>query len=385
MKYLLLGAGMQGSAIAFDLLHQAEGTTGLVVCDQDAAKLAALAARLPDPRLRTVAADVRDRATLAALAAEADAMISAVNYWFNLELSELAIENGTHFVDLGGNYEVVERQLGLDARARERGVTVIPDCGLAPGLAGLLGYHLHTQFERVDELRLRVGGLPQHPRPPLDYMLVFSVQGLINEYIEPCLVVRNGEPRFVPALSEVEEVHFPIPMGRFEAFHTSGGISTLPRTLAGRLRNLDYKTIRYVGHAERVRTLVQLGLTDSRPIAVAGHELRPRDFLAAILTRHLTVDDEDIVLLKVECEGTAGGRRLRRSVHIVDRHDREHGISAMMRMTGYPVAVIARMLAGRDVVVPGAHPQELVVPVEPLLAQLRRRGIEPVFEETPLA
>lgn len=385
MKYLLLGAGMQGSAIAFDLLHQAEGTTGLVVCDQDAAKLAALAARLPDPRLRTVAADVRDRATLAGLAAEADAMISAVNYWFNVELTELAIENGAHFVDLGGNYEVVERQLGLDARARERGVTVIPDCGLAPGLAGLLGYHLHGQFERVDDLRLRVGGLPQHPRSPLDYMLVFSVQGLINEYIEPCLVVRNGERCFVPALSEVEEIHFPIPMGRFEAFHTSGGISTLPRTLAGRVRNMDYKTIRYRGHADKICTLVQLGLTSSNPVEVGGCRFRPRDFLAEMLVRALTVDDEDLVLLRAECEGIAGGRRLRRSVRIIDHHDKVHGISAMMRMTGYPVAVIAAMLASGQVAVPGAHPQELVVPVEPLLAQLRRRGVEPVWDESPLA
>jgi len=334
--------------------------------------------------VRATAADVRDREALAPLARGADVVISAVNYWYNVELSLLAIEHGAHFVDLGGNYEVVEKQLALDARAREHRVTVIPDCGLAPGLAGILGYHLHGQFDSVDTLRLRVGGLPRHPRPPLDYMLVFSVQGLINEYIEPCLVVRGGEPRHVPALSEVEELFFPLPMASFEAFHTSGGISTLPRTLAGRVRDMDYKTIRYRGHAEKFRTLVQLGLTSSAPVEVGGCRFRPRDFLAEMLVRALTFDDEDVVLLRAECEGQSDGRRLRRSVQIIDYHDRTNGISAMMRMTGYPVAIIAWMLAAGQIAVPGAHPQELVVPVEPLLAQLRRRGVEPAWEESPL-
>lgn len=385
MKYLLLGAGMQGTAIAFDLLRHAEGTTGLTIYDQDAANLAALRARLDDPRVETVAGDVRDHARIEPLARAADVLISAVNYWCNVDLAELAIACGTHMVDLGGNYEVVEKQLALDARAREHGVTIIPDCGLAPGLAGLLGYHLHAQFDRVDNLRLRVGGLPQHPRPPLDYMLVFSVHGLINEYIEPCLCVRGGEQRFVPALSEIEEIEFPVPMGRFEAFHTSGGISTLPRTLAGRVRDMDYKTIRYRGHAEKIRTLVQIGLADSAPVTVDGHEVVPCDFLATMLTRVLSVDDQDLVLLLAECDGTSDGRALRRSVRIVDRYDAVNGISSMMRMTGYPTAIIARMLAAGVMKVPGAHPQELVVPMEPLLAELRRRGVVPEFFETPLA
>ena len=385
MKYLLLGAGMQGTAIAFDLLRYAPDTTSLVICDQDESRLAALRARLDDDRVRVVTADAREHARLAPLAREADVMISAVNTWYNVELSELAIASATHFIDLGGNNDVVEKQLELDSRAREHGVTIIPDCGLAPGLAGLLGYHLHALFDKVDCLRLRVGGLPQHPRPPLDYMLVFSVQGLINEYIEPCLCVRGGEPRYVPALSEVEELEFPIPMGRFEAFHTSGGISTLPRTLAGRVRDMDYKTIRYRGHAEKIRTLVQLGLTDMTPIMIGGHPVSPHDLLAEVLTRVLTVDDQDLVLLSAECDGISGGRHLRRTMRIVDRYDAENGISAMMRMTGYPTAIIARMLATGELNVPGAHPQELVVPVESLLAELRRRGIQPEFTETPLA
>ncbi len=385
MKYLLLGAGLQGTAIAFDLLKHAEGTRGLTICDQDAGRLGELAGRLNDARARTVAADVRDHTALAPLVEEADVVISAVNYWHNVELSRMAIELRSHFVDLGGNFEIVKKQLALDDLARASGVAVIPDCGLAPGLAGILGHHLHGQFASVDELRLRVGGLPQHPRPPLDYMLVFSVQGLINEYIEPCLVVRDGEPRYVPALSEVETLSFPPPLTSLEAFHTSGGVSTLPLTLAGKVRDLDYKTIRYRGHAEKIRTLVELGLTGSDKVRVDGCELRPRDFLAEMLVRALTVDDEDLVLLRVECAGVSEGRRLRRSVQIIDYHDRKNNISAMMRTTGYPVAIIAQMLASRQIDAPGAHPQELVVPVEALLAQLRRRGIELTWNETPLA
>ncbi len=385
MKYLLLGSGLQGTAIAFDLLRHAEGTTGLTVYDQARESLDRLRERLPDQRLNTVVGDVRDRARLEPLMKDASTVISAVNYWYNAELAELAISCGAHFVDLGGNNTIVERELALDARARGRGVAVIPDCGLAPGLAGIIGYHLHGQLDACDTVRLRVGGLPQHPRPPLDYMLVFSVQGLINEYVEPAIVIRDGVVRTVPSLTEVEELDFPAPIGRLEAFQTSGGTSTLPKTLAGKVRNLDYKTIRYPGHCVRFRTLVDLGLCDAKPIAFAGARFTPRDFLASLLEKTLAVDDTDLVLVQVEAEGEVDGRRLRRTCRIIDKEDSANGITAMMRTTGYPVAIIAHMLAAGIIKERGARPQELVVPAERLLAELRRRDIQPEFFDTPLS
>ena len=384
MKYLLLGAGLQGTAIAFDLLRCAPGTQAVTVVDADEASLARLRDRLADPRLATLAADVRDRERLEPLLRAADVVISAVNYWYNVDLAERAVAAGAHFLDLGGNNDVVARTLALDGPARARGVTLIPDCGLAPGLAGIIAWHLHGQFDAVESLRLRVGGLPQHPRPPLDYMLVFAVQGLINEYVEPAVVIRDGAVRTVPSLAEVEELEFPGVERPLEAFTTSGGVSTLPQTLAGRVRNLDYKTIRYRGHCERIRLLADLGLCDARPVSVNGAEVAPRELLGVLLTRALTFADEDLILVLVEAEGERAGRRWRRTCRILDRHDTAHGISAMMRMTGYPAAIIAWMLAAGVITERGARPQELVVPAERLLAELGRRGVQPAFSEAPL-
>ena len=382
MEYLLLGAGLQGTAIAFDLLAQVPDTTRLTAFDGRQEALDALAARLPDARLQTVCGDVRDEAVLAPLMAEADVVISAVNYWYNAQLTALAIAGGAHFLDLGGNNDVVARQFEQDAAARAAGVAVVPDCGLAPGLAGILGYHLVEQLDRTESLKLRVGGLPAEPRPPLNYKLVFSVQGLINEYIEPAQVIREGRLQTVPSLSELEHLTFPEPFGELEAFQTSGGTSTLPQTLDGRVPNLDYKTIRYKGHCAQIRLLHELGLTDSRPLDLGDVQVAPRQVLAHLLERKLDLPGEDVVLLLVEAEGwDTGGAAVRRTLRIIDRHDRDHNISAMARMTGYPVAIIARLLATGKITAIGACRQELIVPGAVMIEELRRRGVD-VSEET---
>lgn len=383
MNYLLLGAGLQGTAIAWDLLRHVEDTAALVAIDRDQDRLDRLAARLGhDPRLRTVRGDVEDRDLIAPLMQDATAAISAVNYWFNDDLTALAIAGGAHFLDLGGNNDVVARQLARAAEARAAGVTVVPDTGLAPGLAGILGWHVARGLDPCDAVRLRVGGLPREPRPPLNYQVVFSVQGLINEYIEDCVVIRDGEIRLVPGLSELESLRFPAPFGELEAFQTSGGTSTLPRSLLGKVRNLDYKTIRYRGHCEQIRLLRDLGLTGSEPVAVDGAWVKPRNLLARQLAAVLPDHGDDVVLLLAEAEGAepaAAGRparAVRRSLRIIDHNDPGTGLSAMARMTGFPAAIIARMLAVGEIGAPGAQPQETIVPAERLLAELQRRGVQ---------
>lgn len=384
MKYLLLGAGLQGTAIAHDLLHHAEGTGGLVVVDRDRAPLDALAARLDDPRLAVQAADVTDEATLGPLMAACDVAISAVNYWFNADLAALAVRHRCHFLDLGGNNDIVAQEFALDEEARTAGVAIVPDCGLAPGLAGILGYWLADGLDACESLRLRVGGLPLVPQPPMNYKIVFAVEGLINEYVEPAVVIRQGRLQTVPSLSELEPITFPEPFGELEAFQTSGGTSTLPQTLLGRVPDLDYKTIRYRGHCAQMRLLHELGLTDGRPVRIGDVSVAPRKVLAHVMQRALDLPGEDVVLVLCTAEGTQGGRALRRQVRIIDRHDAATGISAMMRMTGYPAAVIAQMLASGAIAARGALRQELVVPGDGMLAQLRRRGIAvEVLESDP--
>mgnify|MGYP003831282139 CR=1 FL=1 len=383
MKYLLLGAGLQGTAIAHDLLRHAEGTTGLVAVDSDADSLERLAARFGDARFRVAPGYVQDQAFLAPLMKEADVVISAVNYWYNAPLAAQAIGQRAHFLDLGGNNDVVAREFALDAAARDAGVAIVPDCGLAPGLAGILGYWLTTRLAKTASLRLRVGGLPLQPRPPMNYKIVFSVEGLINEYIEPAVVIRGGKLDTVPSLTELETLTFPEPFGELEAFQTSGGTSTLPQTLAGRVPELDYKTIRYKGHCAQFRLLRELGLTDDRPLAFPGGEVSPRQMLANRLKNALEMPGPDAVLVLVVAEGwDAAGEPKRLAVRIIDRHDDATGLSAMMRMTGFPAAIIARMLASGTLDAVGACCQELIVPGQDMAAELRRRGIDLVETES---
>ncbi len=376
LNYLLLGAGLQGTAIAFDLLHHAPDTKNLVVVDAGQTSLAALEDRLDDDRVTTVCADVRDASVMAPLMEAADVAVSAVNYWFNAQLASMAVEGRAHFLDLGGNNDIVAQEFELNDQAAARGVTIIPDCGLAPGLAGILGYWLVDGLERAESLKLRVGGLPSSPLPPMNYKVVFSVQGLINEYIEPAVVIRDGRLKDVPSLSELETLTFPAPFGELEAFQTSGGTSTLPRTLEGRLPNLDYKTIRYKGHCAQFRLLVELGLCDATPLIFGDGKVAPREMLARLMDKKLDLPGEDVVLLLAEAEGwTADGKAIRKTVRIIDRHDGVNDISAMMRMTGYPAAIIAWMLASGEIDAPGARCQELVVSGDRMIEELRRRGV----------
>ncbi|MCP4145306.1 MAG: hypothetical protein GY752_08490 [bacterium] len=372
MRYLLLGSGLQGTAIAWDLLFNSEATTQITVCDIDIDSLNALSEKIDDPRLQILQADVSDKEAILPLAKNADVMISAVNYWFNASLTEVAIEAGTHFLDLGGNNDITAKQFAQNEMAEKAGVTIIPDCGLAPGLAGLIGWELSTRFDECHEVHLRVGGLPLEPQPPMNYGIVFSAEGLINEYIEPAVVIRNGAVKTVPSMTELEELTFPEPFGKLEAFQTSGGISSLPETMFGKVTNLDYKTIRYPGHCAQINLLMSLGLTSSEEIEEFG--VSPRKVLVDRLNKILPPVGVDVVLLQATATGLVDGKPQTYSLQIIDYADEKTGISAMMRMTGFPAAIIATMLA-KGTIAPGAKPQELVIPVPELLDELRKRDV----------
>jgi lysine 6-dehydrogenase len=374
MRVALIGAGLQGTAIAYDLARQ-ERVEEIIVADLDLARAERVAESDPERRTEARRLDAGAAPEAAALAAEVDVLVSATYYGFNPGLARAAIAGGAHFCDLGGNNEVVDRELALDAEARRAGVTIIPDCGLAPGMANVMAALAVARHPSPEALHIRVGGLPIKPKPPLDYKLVFAPEGLINEYVEPARLLREGREVEVESLTEIERLSFP-GFGPLEAFHTSGGSSTLPRTFSGRLRTLDYKTIRYPGHCERMRLLRDLGLMDSKPVRswMSGVAVAPREFLEALLADRLVDDDEDVVLVRVESGGPHDGGWLTHLFELIDRSDPATGHTAMMRTTGYPAAIVAGMLGRGEIRETGAVPQELAVPGEAFLEALRSRG-----------
>jgi len=374
VKAIIVGAGRMAEAVLHDFVRF-NLFEAITLADADGARAEDLARRRGGGVARAVALDAADGRAVARAVAGHGVVVSAVPYRYNLGLARAAVAAGAHFTDMGGNNDVVAAELALDGEARQAGVTLVPDMGLAPGLATVLAAALVARLDETAEVHIRVGGLPREPKPPLDYALVFSPYGLINEYAEPCLVLREGRVEIVEPLTGVEELDWP-PFGRLEAFHTSGGASTLPRTWAGRVRELDYKTIRYPGHCARVKPFFDLGLASQDEITIGHARVRPRDVFAERLASALPEGDDDIVLVRCWAKGTKGGKPTTLTYELVDYADAATGLTAMMRTTGWPVAVAAQLLAEDKTARPGALPPELAFAPEAFLAALGKRGLD---------
>lgn len=378
MRFLVFGAGLMGGAAAFDLAR-GEGVEEVLLADADLAiaeQAAAQAKSEGSAPLRGIQLDASDPEAVEKALEGVDAALSAVPYFYNLGLAQAAIRTGTHFCDLGGNNSVVDATLKLDPEAKKAGVSLVPDCGLAPGQVAVQVRSQVDAFDSVESVKIRVGGLPKHPEGALEYQKVFSVHGLINEYIEPVRALRDGELVTLEPLSEIETLHFPPPYETLEAFTTSGGTSTLVETMRDRVPNLDYKTIRYPGHGHVFRSMYEMGFFDSKPILVGGLEVSPRDLSHELLDARLPSGGPDLVLILVETVGEREGKRMRLKYQGVFEPN-SHGHTAMMQTTAYSAAIVCRMMADGRIPAGGARPQELCVPPEAFLEELDARGIAP--------
>lgn len=374
MKILVLGAGRMGHGAVYDLIHNSPDVHAVTVADSDLKKAEAVAAKVWSTKITPRQIDAANYSDVVELFRGHDSVISCVNYWYNESLSRAAIETGSNFCDLGGNNYVVDAQLAMDASAKAAGINIIPDCGLAPGMVSILAMHGARQFDTVSEIHIRVGGLPQNPKPPLNYQLVFSVEGLINEYVEKARVIRGGKITEVESMTELESLSFDS-FPPLESFHTSGGTSTLPDTFLGKIDALDYKTIRYAGHCGKFKTMIDLGLCSSEEIVVDYQKVTPRKILGELLQRHLPADEPDYVLVRLDFVGMRSGETAKLRYDIVDKFDGKTGLSAMMRTTAFPASIIAQLMARGDVFMRGATPQEKAIDPDKFVEELERRNI----------
>lgn len=375
MKMLVLGAGLQGCACAFDLLRDPE-VTRVTIADLQPDRMARFLARLEDPRLTPLALDVTDHQAVREAMRDHDAVLSAIPYYFNGPMAKLAVECGCHFADLGGNTEIVMEQKKLNDEALDKGLSIMPDCGLAPGMVNVLAAEGIRRLDRADRVRIYVGGLPQHPEPPLNYQIVYSLEGALDYYTTPSWILREGKPVTVDALSELEPVDFPQPVGQLEAFHTAGGISTMPFSFEGTVREMEYKTLRYPGHARIMRDIRSLGLLDLTPVNVKGQQVVPRDaFIASVSPRLTKPEGRDLVALRVTASGTMNGAQASTTFDLIDYFDEKHGISAMMRTTGFSLAITGLIQARRQVIRFGVTTPDEGMPFDRYVAALGERGV----------
>jgi lysine 6-dehydrogenase len=374
MRMLVLGAGLQGSACAYDLL-QNPAVAEVRLADLHVDHLPAFLAPYSGKRLIPTPLDAKNTEGVAALMREADAAMSALPYYFNGEMARLAVEANCHFTDLGGNTEIVQQQKQLDAKARAQGVSVVPDTGLAPGMVNILAQHGIDQLDRVDSVKIYVGGLPQEPEGPLKYQIVYSLEGVLDYYTTLSWVVRDGKRHQVKALSERESVTFSDPIGELEAFHTAGGLSTMAFRYEGKIPTMEYKTLRYPGHAHIMEAIRELGLLELAPVDVKGTKVVPRDaFIAIVGPRLRKPQSRDLVALRVVVAGTQGGQPKTLGWELIDKMDEAKGITAMMRTTGYSLSITGQLQATKAIA-PGVHTPDEGVPARTYIEELGKRGV----------
>jgi len=375
MNVLVLGAGRMAYGLVFDFLKN-DNINGIIIVDNQQSALDKMKDHFGHAKLhfKKIAAD--NLKELKPLFEKAAGAISAVPYDFNVDLTELAIDTHTHFVDLGGNNTVVEKQVRMHESAKKQNIGIVPDCGLAPGMTSIVAPYVMDQLARIDDVKIRVGGLPLKPKTPLNYKLVFSVHGLINEYIEPAIIIEDGKIRKVECMTGLETLQFPSPFGKLEAFYTSGGTSTMPYTFEEKVINLDYKTIRYPGHAHIMKDWIDMGFTNTKTtFQHNGQSLNMRDTFESILNATLQYDSDDVVLIRVTATGQKEGKEKTISLQAIEYGDKKNGLTAMMRNTAFPAAIILQMLMENKITDKGVLKQEVSVPGFDFMVELERRGI----------
>ncbi len=395
--YVILGAGRQGTAAAYDLgrFGDARAVTladrSPALARQAADRVNALLAREGREAVAAAwphAVEAADEAAARALLRGGDVALSAVPYFFNVALTEWAIAEGTHLVDMGGHTGVVREQLARDAAARAAGTVVLPDCGMGPGLVNVLAVRAMERLDVARAVTIYDAGMPQEPRPPWNYQCGFHLNGLTNEYDGTVPLLRGGRIVELEALSDPRPIELE-PFGTMEAFIAAGG-STAPWTFQGRLERFETRVLRLPGHADRFRAYRELGLFDLEPVRTPvtlpdGTRVEaavvPRDLYHLLLARHIVAPElRDVCIMHAVAEGTRGGKPATSVEDIVDRYDPETGFTGMERLTGFHCAMMMAFVA-RGVCAPGARALEARLldgepSAEAVLDAVRRRGIE---------
>jgi lysine 6-dehydrogenase len=371
-EILIVGAGYMGRAAAHFFRKHPDGPYRVLLADYDETVLDSAEKVLsPGGRVDTMRLDVKRSNNLLRALTHVKVCLSCVPQFLNLHVAKACLQMGVSYVDLGMDPKVTDEILAMDESVRARNITFLPDTGFSPGLMNIIVWELVNRFKTCDEVRVWAGGLPQIPTGPLNYTQFFSIHGLVNEYFEDAREIRDGQFVTVPSLSDEEEVEFS-GYGKFEAFITSGGTSTLTKTLLGKVKQLSYKTMRYPGHLDALHYLRDLGLAERTPYNFGGCEVSPRQMLVRVLEAKLPKNVPDIVFFRAVAKGD--GKR-EEKIEIVLKQESASRMSAIEQLTAFSAASVAlAVYLGK--VPPGAHAQEKVIPFAWMKEQLGKFGIK---------
>jgi lysine 6-dehydrogenase len=374
MEILVLGYGNIGLVLAKDLAESMPSTE-VVIAGRHRDEAEEAAAAIDRRNVRGIRLDADKYPVLVDAMKKFDLVMGTLPGDVGYRSVKAAIDAKVDMVDVS---YMPENPLMLDEDAIKAGVTIVPDCGVAPGLSNLLVGHAVSKLDEVESIRIMVGGLPEEPVPPLGYVVTWSVANLLDEYSRKAKIVKNGKVVEVEALTGLEEVKFP-GVGKLEAFYTDG-LRTLLHTVKG-VKNMWEKTLRYPGHAEKIKMLESLGFFDGEPIYVRNIRLPPREVTIELLKKKLRRPEiKDILAMKIDVSGIAAGSRRRYSYHLLDRYDNENRITAMARTTAYPASIIGQLIAKKAIEEKGVIPLEKLGVKEQLfnkiLAELEKRQVK---------
>jgi len=373
MKVLILGCGNIGSVAAEDLAKSISSIQ-VVVADKNEKRAKDVAERIGKGNVSWIQLDVTNHSKLANALKDFNLVMGFLPGKLGYCLTKACIDAGKDLVDVS---YMSENPLALTDNAIKANVTIAPDCGLAPGISNILVGHAAAELDKVQAVHIMVGGLPEKPVPPLDYVITWSPENLIDEYMRKARIVKEGKIIEVEALSGLEEIEFP-EFGKLEAFYTDG-LRTLPQTITDAY-DMWEKTLRYPGHAEKIKLLKTLGFFEEEQIDVEGVSVSPRKLTVKLFEQKLRKPEiKDIVALKVEVAGVKNGRQTRYVYHLLDHYDEKRGITAMARTTAYSASIIAQLMLKKALKEKGVVPTEKIGKNNALfqlfLDELKKRGI----------
>lgn len=378
-SYAVIGAGRQGIAAVYDLA--VFGDAKKIILFDINENLAISQAEKINKLLKKklIIADMIDiskKVQLKEKLLNIDTVISAVHYKYNLNLTKIAISLGVNMVDLGGNTEIVKKQIEYSDKAEKKHISIIPDCGMGPGMNISLAVFAMELMDKPEKIKIYDGGLPQKPEPPWNYISTFNIEGLINEYYSYANFIRDGEVKEIPALSEYEIVDFKKPIGVLEAFVTSGGLSTAPWSFQNNLITLENKTLRYLGHWVQFSAFSDLGMFETGPVKFKKYKLNPREFLSEILKKKIYKEKvKDIGIIKVYCSGLKNEKKTIVNVSLIDYYDENTNFTAMQRLTGWHASIVA-ILATKNRINKGVIPIEKAVSGRIIVNEAKKRGFK---------
>lgn len=381
MRVMVLGAGLVGGAIVKDLANDAD--LKVAAADVDQANLDRLKG---ESRVKTVKADLSDSSTVSKLVKDYDLVVGGLPGHMGFRTLKTVIESGKSIVDIAF---FPEDAFELDRLAKKKGVTAVIDCGVAPGCSNLILGYLTTVLDETERFECHVGGLPQEPEWPYEYKAPFSPSDVVEEYIRPARLVENREVVTRPALSDVELIDFP-GVGLLEAFNTDG-LRTLIQTMSagskfGKIPFMKEKTMRFPGHAEKMRMLRETGFFDKEPVSLNGVSVRPLDLTSRLLFPmwKLNEGEEDFTAMRIKVEGKKDGKRKRHVLDLLDTYDRKTNTTSMARTTGYTCSTVVRLLRDGKFDGEGICPLEFIGQDQEcysyIIEGLRKKGIN--FKET---